>query len=442
MGYFAEIILITPFFYLLPIFVARALFGVKVERQSFIGYLITAGGGILIVFWLLPEQHQIPSRIFLSMFFMLMMFLIYVKADILTMVYSFLTSTIILLFCELFAFLISGMRFARDYLLVDVNRSGSLQYNLLPFLSCYLVVYAIYFIKKNSMGIRIPESREFGITSVLTALIVMLAAFIVMSVERAAFIDLNDPSAQLIFVQLCLLIILTLVVCGMFIRQAIREKKRSIDLERAQQALVELYDSTRVFRHNYRNSLIALSGYCNDGDLSSLREMLNGLNQEITDVSLLEAIPDIAKINDSGFRWLLLSKYLYAVSKEIAFSVFTDPDIDIRLLAKNDLHAILGTLLDNAIDAADASEDKAISLSMVKDEGDVLVSVRNSYAQKPDISRIFDKNYTTKEKHEGLGLYRVKRILSKYDNVFLDVKTMDSAFQVDINIQRGYLVVE
>lgn len=439
--YFFDILMITPFFYLLPLYVARALFGVKTDRVNIAAYFITSGGSILIIFWIFNSPDQLLYIMSSSFILMLVMFYIYIKTDKATIIFSFLISGIILITCEFIGFLVYTTNFAQSIFLND-GKFTALKLNLIPFLFSYIVVYIIYLVKKIKIDIRITEEQESIFVLAIVLIIILTSVLIILDVEIFILENIDNPGIQRIFVKISLFVILTILICVMFIRQTFREKKKNLVLEQVQEALVELYDTTRMFRHNYKNSLISLEGYRKGHDMNGLKEALSGLSQEINDKGVLECIPDIVKIKDSGLRWLLLSKYLAAHKKDIVFSVLVVSDIDIKLLAKNDLHSVIGILLDNALDAAFLSQEKTISISMVKEDEDVLISIRNSFVSKPDMTKIFDKSYTLKEGHEGLGLYSARRILRKYENTFFDISVNDSIFQVNINIHNGSLAVE
>ena len=105
---------------------------------------------------------------------------------------------------------------------------------------------------------------------------------------------------------------------------------------------------------------------------------------------------------------------------EYRYSYYED-DIEINTL---DFCRILGILLDNAIEAAKECKKKEISVRFEKDHkvNRNLVIVENTYQNLDvDISRIFDKEYTSKseKKSHGLGLWRVKKILDRNNNLNL-----------------------
>ena len=230
------------------------------------------------------------------------------------------------------------------------------------------------------------------------------------------------------------------IICLLFVRKLYKEQQKNKDLVQTQQAIVELYDTTRSFRHDFKNFILMLEGYCNESKFEAIHEIIQSQSSDIADMKLLECIPDIINISDAGLKWLLLSKYTDAMNKKILFTIQISPYFNISLISKNDLLTILGIVIDNAIDAANNANRKIVVFSMTNKENDTIISVKNTFEKKPNLTRIFDKNYSTKEKHEGLGLFKVKRIVNKYEDVYIDVKIFENFFYLDINISNSKLM--
>ncbi len=102
---------------------------------------------------------------------------------------------------------------------------------------------------------------------------------------------------------------------------------------------------------------------------------------------------------------------------------------------------ILGILLDNAIQSAEHSEEKIINISFRKDNRNNrnIIFIENSYTNKNvDIDKIFEKGVTEKENHTGLGLWEVRKIINKNNNVKLYTNKTDTLFrqQLEINSKK------
>ena len=74
-------------------------------------------------------------------------------------------------------------------------------------------------------------------------------------------------------------------------------------------------------------------------------------------------------------------------------------------------------MLDNAIEAAnECNEQRQIYIQILKDykENQNVFIIENTYLNKNiNLQEIYKKNFTTKEHNSGLGLWKVKKIVSK-----------------------------
>lgn len=99
---------------------------------------------------------------------------------------------------------------------------------------------------------------------------------------------------------------------------------------------------------------------------------------------------------------------------------------------------ILGTLLDNAIEALVKYEgEKRLWIKVESFEKKIRVIVANSYRklQQSEIERFFELGYSTKGENRGIGLYDVRELVYKYKgDLIAESTTCDGAecFQIQI----------
>ena len=130
-------------------------------------------------------------------------------------------------------------------------------------------------------------------------------------------------------------------------------------------------------------------------------------------------------INNPAIYSIITNKYYSAQEKGISVHLEVNMDLNKLNISNYDFCRILAILLDNAIEAAQKSKEKIINIRFTNDKKyrRKVVTIENSY-NNPDIDfdKLFDKGYSFKKckKHEhGLGLWIVKRILLKHDNLNL-----------------------
>ena len=98
---------------------------------------------------------------------------------------------------------------------------------------------------------------------------------------------------------------------------------------------------------------------------------------------------------------------------------------------------IFGILLDNAIEAAEECEEKQINIIIRKDSNSnrQLCIIENTYKDKDvDTEKIFEKGYSSKNRNSGIGLWEVRNVLKRLNNVNLYTSKTDEMFKQQLEI--------
>ena len=197
-----------------------------------------------------------------------------------------------------------------------------------------------------------------------------------------------------------------------------------------------LHDSVRGFKHDFDNIVTTIGGYIKTNDMEGLTNYYSQLEEDCARVNNLYILnPDI--INNPGIYNLLTTKYSEAEEKGIKVNLTF-------LLDLNDLHMkiyefarILGILLDNAIDAASECDEKILNIvfrNETKNNRNIIL-VENTYKDKNvDLNEIFNKGVTGKDNHTGLGLWEVRQILNKNNNINLHTNKNEKYFTQQLEI--------
>ena len=79
-----------------------------------------------------------------------------------------------------------------------------------------------------------------------------------------------------------------------------------------------------------------------------------------------------------------------------------------------------------------------MDLAMIKTPQGVTIIIRNNYIKKEmDYSRLGNLGITSKGERRGVGLYNMKSLIGKYDNVVMDTEYADQYFTQLIEIYEG-----
>ena len=201
--------------------------------------------------------------------------------------------------------------------------------------------------------------------------------------------------------------------------------------------LGQAYNNMRSFRHDYRNLLSALMGYDNMEELkSNLSKHLGYADDALKNLDSVEGRLNL--INIPELKGLLWVKCAQAQTQGIDVELdIAEPLYDISLNTE-DLCRMTGIVIDNAIEELMANDynPKILKLSIVADEGDIIIDCSNPCQTAPLIKKIFDKGYSTKGPGRGLGLYNLKKIREKNLNVSYTVCMADGEFAIIIVVRR------
>lgn len=184
-----------------------------------------------------------------------------------------------------------------------------------------------------------------------------------------------------------------------------------------------LHDTVRTFKHDFDNIINGIGGYIANDDMDGLKEYYNQLLQDCHKTNNLYSLsPDV--INQPAIYNILATKYY--VADELNIQIDLDIFLDLNEIDKHmkiyEFTRILGILLDNSIEASKECEEKLIKVSFRKEDVKhrIIVVIENTYNNKDvNIEKIFDKGFSSKERNTGLGLWKVRQILKRNNNLNL-----------------------
>ena len=130
--------------------------------------------------------------------------------------------------------------------------------------------------------------------------------------------------------------------------------------------------------------------------------------------SPIEAVTQHVWVGDEAVDYLINSKIALASSEQIQVNCNIEypQHTNIRSV---DLVAILGNLLDNALESCEKIplQQRFLRIYMAVKGSQFYVSIQNSAKEEPDFE---EKNYITKKRgNHGLGMKRMKAVVDKYD---------------------------
>lgn len=208
-------------------------------------------------------------------------------------------------------------------------------------------------------------------------------------------------------------------------------------MKKQQQASEGLTRSLRHFRHNMVNMLYGLEGLILSGD----REKLTAYYTEMRDRCALvnnDNITALEQVPSPALKSLLLRHMDRAMQLELPLNLNVQTGLTLpRTLSDNQLCEVVGVLLDNAMEAADRSEERGVLVDLGNaDGGGLEVLIKNTYTGTITPGQLTRGGTSTKEGHSGQGLASCYHILSRKRGAFLNFWVTEQYVQAQLFLER------
>ena len=309
-----------------------------------------------------------------------------------------------------------------EYLLSNYYNLFPAVYTIFELIVFYLLRHFLYKIIKIKEVFKKIGNLKYGIFFEISGFVAVFVVNIILG-EKVGY---NQSALTMNSVLFGICFIINGIILYYCIRQIQAEehlkanKTKTMMTKNYIDGLECMIDESRSIRHDYKNILATMSGYLQEDDYTGLKKYFENNIRDFcvsADKSgkIWSALADVQPMELKGF---LYEKALRASSMQVDFQVVIEQGAVIRYPDMENLIRVFGNLLDNAIEAAAESEDKYITLHILKKESSVFFIIQNTFKEKPDLEKIFEKGYTTKGDEHGNGLYFVKEYLEKRDDIY------------------------
>lgn len=186
------------------------------------------------------------------------------------------------------------------------------------------------------------------------------------------------------------------------------ERFQSEAIEKQVREIENIYKQMRGWRHDYRNHIQNMKIQLAEGNYEKLDEYLSELSDD------LNTVDTVIKTGNVMADAILNSKLSVAEKLNVRLNVkAVIPD---RLpMSDVELCAVMGNLLDNAVEACAAlpESERFIRVYMGKLKEHFYVSVQNSAGSVRESGGVYLSTKGNGENH-GYGIFRIDRLVKKY----------------------------
>ncbi len=410
------------------------ILNISVNKKQKILYVLTLSIIGLITVWTIPT----PFNTFINIIACPILVYFILKTSLL--------KSIISQFVPYIVFVPIGNVILKALLLLfNISTNMTLQipiYKILYTLTMYSVVFLIHLLLKN-YNINISLYEKLKRENNYVFIISFILGFICLAIQSY----IMTIYSNYIPILLTLSTMLVFIIYFVFTLYSLsRTNKLEITTEKLEEeklynkTITILYDNIRGFKHDFNNIVQAIGGYVSTNNMEGLKNYYSDLMDDCKKVNNL-AILNPELINNPAVYSLLTSKY--HIAEELGITMNFDIFMDLQSLniKTYDLTRILGILLDNSIEASKKCKEKEIYITIRKDNkvNRQLFIIENTYSNKNvNTDKIFEKGYTSKVeedgKNHGLGLWEVRKILKKNNNLNLFTTKDNKLFKQQLEI--------
>ncbi len=195
-------------------------------------------------------------------------------------------------------------------------------------------------------------------------------------------------------------------------------------LKKQRDEVENVYNTMRGWRHDYHNHMQTLKAYLGMNQIDQISEYLDHLEED------LDSIDIAIRTGNTSVNAILSSKISIAKKRNINVNCKATVPSDLKI---SDVHlcAIIGNLLDNAIEACEKipEEKRFVRVYIGLFKQQLYISVTNSTesTRRKKLTELI----TSKKGEHGLGLRRVDRLVEQYEG-YVNRKNEPGVFATEI----------
>ena len=322
--------------------------------------------------------------------------------------------------------------------IIFIDTKGNLLTNILICLLSVLLINSSYlkkaYIKLIEIIYLIKKNDKYIISFIFFASMNILILLL--------YYNINNTNNILMITSIFLICFYSIMIFML-----LNEKNKNVIVSQRNEFLInnlneyeKMLDYQRVNNHENKNQLLVIKSMIEKKDKKLLEYLNEIINEKREDDEIV--YNKAKRIPSGGLQGLIYQKMLLMQEKNIEVNLDINSKvrkIDFGNLSSKmnyDICRIVGIIIDNAIEETIKfnKKEREIIISMYVD-GLFIIEVSNRIKADIDLSKIYEKGYTNKEKGHGYGLSLLKKIVDENDNIINEVKIVNNIFTQVIKIK-------
>lgn len=192
-------------------------------------------------------------------------------------------------------------------------------------------------------------------------------------------------------------------------------------------------DNQRILRHETKNQFIVIKSKIIDKDQESkIIEYINEIIEETNHKINNSEYAKLRYLPSNGLKGLFYFKVSEAIERKINIDINISKKIEKSFIGNlnsqtfNQLGKVLGIFIDNAIEAAEISDEKKIGIEIYREDNEITFIISNTHNNVTN-----NKGRSSKGPNRGHGLLLARQIINLNDKL-----TNETIITDDVYIQK------
>ena len=296
-----------------------------------------------------------------------------------------------------------------------------------------IIVFLIFIIIGNTRCLKKITEKLMNFLIKLKYADFLLIGFtiFVLSVGVAITVHIRNLNIDILLFLVCFLIVTSFILLVDKKITTVENNKFLETLKENNDFYLKMDDEYSVLKHNLTAKLLSIKSVANKKARILIDDMIKSFGTNMDFLNHIKEIP-------YGLNGLIYQK-VHQYCNKVDIKILNEIQCDIFSVLKprryNVLAEKLSVSIDNAIESSISSISKILVINLFEDEKAIYVEVKNSFNTSLDLDNIGLKNYSTKGKKHGIGLFSMLR-----DNeVSVKVKIIDDLFVVKLVAKKHFL---